>query len=135
MSLRRTRAIALGALGSLALAGCDSSNGPDLTGMWSGSLTGQCALIVTAALTESDGGVITGTATVTTPVSCGFLSPVISFTVSGEHNHPNVVLTLDPVPGQGVTLSRTFSGEISGADSIAGALDGTSVTLVRQSSP
>ena len=134
MGTRCRKKIVLGALGAVALAGCDSSNGPDLTGAWSGALDGQCAPIMSATLTESSGGAISGTANLTVPVSCG-LASVISYSVAGEHNHPDVVLTLQPAPGQGVTASLTFSGDVTGADAIAGSLDGTSVTLARQSSP
>jgi hypothetical protein len=114
----------------LAIA-CDAS-APDLTGTWSGAIERTCGGSVTLTIVESPAGVITGSANSVSPPSCGFFS--VNYLVSGEHNHPQVVLMFEPVPGQnGPTFG--ISGTVRGADTIIGVSDGDAVTLARQRSP
>lgn len=112
--------------------GCDSS-GPDLTGSWSGTIERTCGPSLTLSLVESAAGVISGSANLLSPPSCGFGS--VNYTVSGEHDHPQVVLVFEPLPGQYAGARFELSGAVSGADSITGAVEGDAITLVRQPSP
>lgn len=121
----------MAAVSLVAFAACDSENGPDLSGSWSGSVTGQCATSVSLTITEGSGGVLSGTATLAAPVSCGFASAV-NYSVSGEHDHPSVQMTLTPTPGQNITATRSITGNVGSADNISASLDGEAVTLVRQ---
>lgn len=111
------------------LAGCDTDSGPDLSGLWIGSFPGQCGAVVTISITRSERGIIEGSASLQSPVSCGFSA--ISYSMTGEHDHPRVTMTFHPVSGQGVSSSLTLSGTVDGADVIEATIDETSVTLVR----
>ena len=103
-------------LGVLLILGCGdpTASRPDLTGDWFGTFQGNTGPTeVRWALADAD-PIVTGTGT--------FLfsgGSIASFEVGGSHRPPDVILTMEPGIGVGVSF---YNGTTQGADSIAGSL-------------
>jgi hypothetical protein len=123
--------ILAGALGAF-VAGCDDSHaGPDLSGTWTGVVAGICQPSVSMQISESNSGVLTGTAKTTFPGACGF--GTFTYFVAGEHHHPAVTMNLEStLKADLVGLEkRTVTATVKSADSLTAKLDTFGLTLVR----
>ncbi|WP_419943352.1 hypothetical protein [Candidatus Palauibacter sp.] len=103
-----------------ALAGCgDGTSGPtlpDITGQWVGQVVNESSVVsFDFRLSANDRGAVTGT------VSLQEEADVLSGTVIGLHEHPNVSLLLE-LRGAGRITNIAYSGNLFGADQIRGTI-------------
>ncbi|WP_425153464.1 hypothetical protein [Candidatus Palauibacter sp.] len=117
---RKTRSAGAIIVLAAALAGCgDGTSGPtppDITGQWVGQVVDESSVVgFDFRLSANDRGAITGTVTLQEE------GDMISGTVIGLHEHPNVSLILEWRAAGRIT-NIGYSGNLFGADQIRGMI-------------
>jgi len=113
--LKVARSVVALLLLSVFVAACNDDQGPkipSMSGTWSGYIGG---ITFSLTLTEDKDRRVEGSGSVSAS------STAIAFTVTGNHVHPNVTLTIKATG----YYDLNFSGKYSGDNTIVGTLNGS----------